>query len=111
MKGMELPINMIVVVLIAVLVLVTVSTFLAGQLGGGGGAIELERAFSEGCQKLRSQYNCNTGANIRIMSYTLPGYAAGSGSTFFGTPSICSQKGYTDTECARMCGCTNVPAS
>ena len=104
-KGMELPINMIVVVLIAVLVLVTVGAFLAGQLGGGVGQIGLEQAFGEGCQKLRSVYNCARDATVTITSYTPQGRPAGSGADFFND--ICTAKGFgVDRElCAVQCGC------
>jgi hypothetical protein len=104
MKGMELPINMIVVVLIAVLVLTAVGVFLSQQFGGGASGIELENAFGQGCQQLRTLYNCDRQASFRIASYTPQGYAAGSGADFFGD--ICRLKGIPDHElCAVTCGC------
>jgi hypothetical protein len=103
MKGMELPINMIVVILIAVLVLVTVGAFLASQMSNTS-SFGLEQAFGEGCQKLRSVYNCDLNAHVSIKSYTPPGRLAGSGSDFFAD--ICSAKGFeAGSECAIACGC------
>ncbi len=101
MKGMELPINMIVVVLIAVLVLVTVSTFLAGQLGGGTGSINLEGVFSAECNKLRTFHNC-ADTNFVVTGYTAPGKTAGT-PTYFSE--LCTLKGYSPAECLIACGC------
>ncbi len=108
-KGMELPINMIVVVLIAVLVLVTIGAFLAGQLGSGQGSIKLEQAFGEGCQKLRSSWNC-ADLNFEV-SYQKQGSAS------LTTPfsEICQLKGLTTAisndpgTCVKACGCNIAP--
>ncbi|MEK6888299.1 MAG: hypothetical protein AABX14_05125 [Candidatus Aenigmatarchaeota archaeon] len=105
MKGLELPINMIVVVAIAVLVLVVVAAFFAGQLGGGTNTIELQAAFSSGCNTLRSAYNCaSLNFNVNYQK---------SGSTSLTTPfsEICVLQGYTATvsndplSCTKACGC------
>ena len=103
---MELPINMIVVVLIAVLVLVTVSVFLVGQLGGGTGAINLESAFTKGCSQLTNPVlqNCDPNTAFTVNGYTAPGKTPGTPANFF--TEICPAKGYgTPTVCARACGC------
>src|SRR3989338_5134892 len=112
MKGLELPINMIVVVAIAVLVLVVVAAFFAGQLGGGTNTIALENAFTSGCGKLRTIYNCDTNTitadTIKVLNYAPAGhqpseYTTQGGYSFL---SICNAKGYSlVAECARACGC------
>lgn len=110
MKGLELPINMIVVVAIAVLVLVVVAAFFAGQIGGGTNSINVENAFTQGCTKLRSLYNCDpaTISSINVLNFAPPGQPVLTTGYPFSTASngICSLKGYiNDQECARACGC------
>lgn len=58
MKGISLPINMIVIVAIAVLVLVVTAGFFGGFFGSNVGTIQLEQAISNACNQLRSLYNC-----------------------------------------------------
>ena len=112
MKGLELPINMIVVVAIAVLVLVVVAAFFAGQLGGGVDTIALENAFSSGCNNLRAIYNCDpaviTSGTLKVLNYAPAGhqiseYTASGGYPFSG---ICTAKNYAPgVVCAKACGC------
>ncbi|HLC67598.1 MAG TPA: hypothetical protein VJI12_01825 [archaeon] len=97
-KGMELPINMIVVVLIAVLVLTTVGIFLTRQLGGGASNIDYQQLWGQACTKLRFQNNC-VASNFDITDNN------GNPTTF----SVVCQKavGLTEvTPCARQCGCS-----
>ncbi len=60
MKGLELPINMIVVIAIAVLVLVAVGALFAGWLGGGSLDQRREASLNTACNIFRSVYNCDT---------------------------------------------------
>ncbi len=108
-KGLELPINMIVVIAIAVLVLVVVAAFFAGRIGGGGKEILLNQAFNNGCNTLRFAYQCDansiTDPEFRVRGYpeTAPGQTPVE-TQFF---EICAEKGYsTPIQCARVCGCT-----
>ena len=111
-KGLELPINMIVVIAIAVLVLVVVAAFFAGRLGSGTNDIALEGAFSQGCNTLRTIYNCAPDSPVEVRGYAPPGTAVVPGQTpvsnFFGSGnSICALKGLPESNiCARACGCT-----
>ncbi len=108
MKGLEMPINMIVVVAIAVLVLVVVAAFFAGRLGGGSDEIALTAAFNTGCNTLRSVHNCVvasiTSGSIRIPGYAPPGEQVNPNGYDFSL--VCSRKGYSASDCARVCGCT-----
>ncbi len=115
-KGLELPINMIVVIAIAVLVLVVVAAFFAGRLGGGSDEIALNAAFNNGCNTLRFAEQCNPSniGNVKVRGYAPPGVDASQytdGWPFFGgTDGICQRKGYsTESQCARVCGCTTGP--
>ena len=108
-KGMELPINMIVVIAIAVLVLVVVAAFFAGRLGAGTNDIALESAFNNGCTTLRAVYNCDytRAGDVKVRNYAPPGQTAPTEGWAFGGSggSICDRKGLADPQCAIACGC------
>ena len=99
---------MIVVIAIAVLVLVVVAAFFAGRIGSGTGDINLEAAFAQGCNNLRSIHNC---AVSEISLITVQGYLPqGTSATQYpnGYPfgGVCTAKGFSAlAECAVACGC------
>lgn len=106
-KGLSLPIEMIVIIAIAMLVLVVVAAFFVGGFGGGN-AVTIEAAFQSGCNRLRLE-NCNYDG---ISSMTIPGYKVFGDSITTGTPQdavtmqkICDLKKYSSILCARACGC------
>ena len=49
MKGLELPVNMIVIILIAVIVLLAITAFFLMQSGSGMNTIEATRIWTVGC--------------------------------------------------------------
>ncbi len=49
MKGIDLPINAIVIVAIAVLVLVVIAAFFVGVVGPGTGTMNSQSAWNKGC--------------------------------------------------------------
>lgn len=104
-KGMELPINMIVVVLIAVLVLVTVGAFLTQNMSQTS-AFGLEQAFGDGCLKLRNSYSCAS------LNFPVKYQKQGDTNPTTTFSEVCVLKGYEATltnepnSCARACGCT-----
>src|SRR3989338_2522528 len=110
-KGLELPINMIVVIAIAVLVLVVVAAFFAGRLGQGTNDINLQSAFGTGCNALRSSYNC-----AGDLSFMVNYQESGSTNTQTSFARICLLSGYADTSsyaagsCKKACGCAAPPA-
>ncbi len=108
MKGLELPINMIVIIAVAVLILVVVAAFFSGQFGTGVNTIAVNNAFNEGCSSLKSVYNCDPTRLDEVQTSFIP-----SGRS---TPAllleVCGLKdknfiGRADL-CARACGC-NIP--
>lgn len=109
MKGLDLPVNMIVIIAIAVLVLVVIAAFFTAQTGGGFGNIALEEAFNRGCATWRSTYNCAS-PTFTVSGYSLPGQT---GPASFSA--ICAQKvggaqgGVVDqnaiNQCRKLCGC------
>lgn len=59
MRGMSLPINTIVILAIAALVLVVVAALFTGVLVPGGQGLKLADAIRDGCSKFRTIYNCD----------------------------------------------------
>jgi hypothetical protein len=59
MKGISLPVNTIVIVAIAVLVLMVVGGFFSINVGGSINQIELNTAINKACNTLTTTYNCN----------------------------------------------------
>jgi hypothetical protein len=110
MKGLELPINMIVVIAIAVLVLTVVAAFFVGQTGGGVDTVRFESAFTSACTTWRTAYNCaDTNMGLVPVNFKFSGQTQNAnmdqmckykilGSTTTGT--------YSTTDCQRLCGCS-----
>lgn len=106
MKGMELPINMIIIIAIAMLILVVVGAYFSGAFGGTSNAISLENAFSQACSQLVSAYNCDTQymGTIKV-NYKPSGSATALSKSL---TDLCILKGVDMTTlitCARLCGC------
>ncbi|MCX6819097.1 MAG: hypothetical protein NT129_03820 [Candidatus Aenigmarchaeota archaeon] len=55
MKGIDLPINAIVIVAIAVLVLVVIAAFFVGVVGPGTGSMNSQNAWNTGCAQARAR--------------------------------------------------------
>ena len=110
---MELPINMIVIIAVAVLVLTVIAAFFTGALGGGQNAIATEQAFQKGCQLLRTVYACNSNSvgSVSVSGYSLTtsGGIASDPQNQVGVPllTICNAKGagQDSVRCAQLCGC------
>lgn len=98
-KGLELPLNAIIVIAIAVLVLVALFTFFGSQFFSGSGQVDIQKVFGAGCTALRFSYACE---HSKVNEVTIDGTSLGY---------ACSQKGFVDTvQCAKACGCS-VPDS
>lgn len=111
MKGLELPINMIIVVAVALLVLMTVFVFFLGSTGSGLGSIEKANLKNRMCTALSSGYSCNP-TNVNSISVT--GYKKSGGGIVPTTEAtsrvtlleLCQLDGISDAAaCARSCGC------
>ena len=105
MKGLELPINMIIVVAIAVLVLVVVAAFFSGQFLGNTDVIAVNKAFNEGCNSLRTVFNCDPGKVGEVIT----SYKATATSNEATLLVVCGLKDKTlennPNLCAQACGC------
>ena len=102
-KGLELPVNMIVVVTVAVLVLVVVAAFLITNFSNNAGIIDLNSALASGCSNLRAFYGCSPDGvgQVMISQYKEPGT-----NKQCNLGNICAKSGITDSKlCAKYCGC------
>jgi hypothetical protein len=119
-KGLELPINMIVIIALAVFILVVIVAFATSQIGGGVSSISLEASFSKACTAYRNdgcpnagqsmsgpgqgqQGATTTSAGLIDVKYKQDVQGWGTGKTL---REICTQKGLTtDFQCRQACGC------
>ena len=98
-KGLELPINMIVIIALAVLILVIVTAFTTSQVGAGVGSIGLEAAFASSCTTYRN--NGCTGS-LSSVAYAKDVQGLKKGMTL---AEMCTQKGIEAAKCSETCGC------
>ena len=99
-KGMALPINMVVILAVAMLILVVVGAFFSGYFGGG----TLDIALNQACNQFVTIYNCDETKLDRVtVMYTLPGK---SDQEAVSLKRLCELKGYNSETCMRVCGCS-----
>lgn|SRR3989338_10079147 len=91
-KGMELPVNIIIFIAVAVLILASMGAFFLGFFSDD--SLDNNKLFAQGCSSLRAFHSCDHNEINRIsMENTNFGY-------------VCARSGYTDTAtCAKACGC------
>lgn len=116
MKGISLPINTIVVVAIAILVLMVMAGFFSLNVGSGINTIQLNSAISSACNVLTSTYNCDPNrlddAKARIK---LPGQSEETSVPLYdgSQTSLCVLAGVDPgnaeavNQCLSKCGCTS----
>jgi hypothetical protein len=111
-KGMELPVNMIIIIAIAVLVLVVIAAFFANQTGTGFNSIQVENAFSSACGQLRSVYSC-TQAGMAEVQIKARLKSTDTETSTYNVNELCALKNLPTTTvngvnaCLRACGCTS----
>jgi hypothetical protein len=115
MKGSTLPINTIIIVAIAVLVLLVIGGFFSLNVGEGINTIELNGAISKACSVLTTTYNCDSSKlNQATANFREPGKSESSSVPLGGTSdipktSLCGYAGLTDiTQCLVRCGCAPI---
>lgn len=119
MKGLELPLNMIVVIAIAVLVLTVVAIFFTSQTGSGVDRIAMQGARADLCQKLTAVEGCpgpttSSGGGTRVALGVMQNLETkvGTSSTLKSLWDLCTSLGISsgnqDNEinnCLVSCGC------
>jgi hypothetical protein len=58
MKGIELPINVLIIVAVAIIVLIAVIAMFYTPVNAGGNSVSLDVAKSQACRSLVIGYNC-----------------------------------------------------
>ena len=103
MKGISLPVNTIVIIAIAILVLSVLAAFFTGFISGGIITLSLEQAFTKGCDAFMRGYGCDNTDDVE--SVTVPGYPT-KDDLDTTLQDVCADKGLlTNDACARACGC------
>lgn len=120
MKGIELPINVLIIVAVALVVLLGLIAIYFSGFGPFTGAMTLESAKNEACRELVQERRCNTNTNnIAIDGFDADGDGTeDSGTTWnWAAPSCsiytdnlaslcyCVYKFTQETQCKQMCGC------
>lgn len=105
MKGIELPVNALIIVILAVLVLLGILALYAGVWSPSSGGIILESAKNNGCHMLASM-GCNAAdTNIITVNYDASGNGnIGPEDTLL---ELCIKKYFklTEEDCKNLCGC------
>ena len=105
MKGVSLPINTIVIVAIAVLVLMVIGGFFAVNVGSGVNAIELNSAISSACNTFVVAYNCDI-SQIHFATAQFK-KSGDSTETSIGLDELCDQANLGNDICiVTKCGCS-----
>jgi len=122
MKGIELPINVLIIVAIAIIVLIALVGMFYSPVNQSGDSVSLDIAKSQACRSLVIGYDCKdistskplashtagTGALIlvKVDNYDVDGIggANSAGDTLW---KLCNEKYYatTDSDCRKLCGC------
>ena len=104
MKGVALPTNALIIIILAVIVLVAVVAMLMGVWNPSGAAINLEATKNAACQKMTAQ-NCAAAINtIQITDFD----ADQDGSLDPGTTNtntVCGSGGNAQDNLAMLCVC------
>jgi hypothetical protein len=125
MKGIELPINVLIIVAIAIIVLIAVVAMFYTPVNSGGNVVSLDVAKSQACRSLVLGYNCKdslgttpasaaTLTSIRVDNFDADG-KDGANSPNDNLKYLCIVKygigtiaTFTDTDasnCRKVCGC------
>jgi len=67
MKGIELPINILIIVVVAVIVLIAVIAMFYPAFNSGSGILTLEAAKTQACQSIVEGLKCDTGIGLNTI--------------------------------------------
>jgi hypothetical protein len=122
MKGIELPINVLIIIAVAIIVLIAVVAMFYSPVNTSGNSVSLDVAKSQACRSLVIGYNCNnagtsspadatTLGSIRVDNYDVDGLL-GPNSVGDTLMYLCVKKymvGAADAagaaSCRKLCGC------
>jgi hypothetical protein len=64
MKGIELPINVLIIIVVAIIVLLAIISMFFTPFTTGSGSVSLETAKEQACRSLVVAYNCGTSTDL-----------------------------------------------
>ena len=103
MKAMSLPINMIVIIALAVIVLLGVSAFFMGSFGPGSQSVSATNAWNAGCGMAKMR-GCDTALFGTTNGLTITGYKDSNGNIYTLNEACNAVYGTTDaTACQNYC--------
>ncbi|MCD6216019.1 MAG: hypothetical protein J7J92_03020 [Candidatus Aenigmarchaeota archaeon] len=94
-KGISLPVNIVIILLVAIFVLLAVSAFFLSRSSPAMSSMEAQHEFYKGCNRLKEN-NCD----YTMLSYNDPFMRACK--ILYGFD--------TKLECASICGCKELPS-
>ena len=103
MKGAALPIEAVVILGIALVVLIAIVFLIGNFFGISSSDVERERALQEACNKLVVEESCDIDRWSQIeVTYT----ESGGTSLEASLQKLCEDSGFnSQEECAKRCGC------
>jgi len=112
MKGIELPINILIIVAVAVIVLIAVIAMFYPAFTSGGGTVSLEQAKQQACRSLSEGYKCSTtiGLNtILVDNYDVSGNGVPN-ENVDNLLTMCTRiyrisGANINSDCRKLCGC------
>ena len=108
-KAVSLPINMIIIMIIAVITLLVVIAFFLPQWFAQTNSIGVEQAFSKGCTMLQGIYKCSSDSvsEVKISDFDADNDPSTEGDNTL--LDVCKKKfndpGVTAKQCAQACNC------
>lgn len=108
MKGIELPINVLIIVVIAIIVLIALVSMFYNPVNVGGSVVGLDNAKSQACRSLSVGYGCDKNADLDdIMVYDFDANGDGNMDSEDTLMALCEDKYAIGDEsaCRQLCGC------
>ncbi len=102
MKGIELPLNTIIIMAVVVIVLLATASFFFKIWTPGVVQISGQQAFNTGCRYYADQYNCDI-ANTDAKDITIENY---DGENLLVACRSLYGNDYTSHQCLRKCSCS-----
>ncbi len=101
-KGVSLPINMIIIMIIAVLALLVIIAFFMPGWFGQTGSIDVETAFNRGCNTLATLRGCDADA---VEDIIIPGFDHDRNNEDDSLLEVCQLKAVVSSneDCAHLC--------
>ena len=110
MKGLELPINVLIIIAVAVIVLIAIIAMFYPAFSSGSSTVNIETAKSQACRSLVAGSKCSA----TVFTYQIPVYKFdankdGTSTTAGGTeaayPAVACGVGVGNDNLARLCWC------